>query len=142
MCQFFRFSKSLCKHLNLSHFPTTDFCQILYTIFRPQSINSSEKVKIFLSRRICFSDTFKRFHIALTLLRVHFRVAQPVITPCSSKAWFPFGLFCLLLLVLVVHTNKKPKRAMRCSNGNIYKKPKRTIKSKNKQLKVFTCLGF
>ena len=37
------------------------------------------------------------------------------------KAWFPFGPFCLLLLVFVFRSNEKPQRAMPCSNGNIHK---------------------
>ena len=56
-----------------------------------------------------------------------------------SKAWFPFGFFFLLLLVLVFRTNKKSQRAMRCSNGNIHKIPKRATKSHNEQQKAFAC---
>ena len=60
----------------------------------------------------------------------------------AHQVWFPFGLFYLLLFVLVFRTNKKPKRAMRCSNGNICKKPKRATKSQNEQPKPFACFGF
>ena len=41
---------------------------------------------------------------------------------------FHLDFFCLLLLVLDFRANKYPKRTMRCSNGNMYKKPKRAIK--------------
>ena len=40
------------------------------------------------------------------------------------KPGFHLDIFGLLLLFLVFRTNKKPQRVMRCSNGNIHKKPK------------------
>ena len=58
------------------------------------------------------------------------------------KPGFHLDFFCLLLLVLVFRTNRKPQRAMRCSNGNIHKKPKRATKSHNEQQKAFACFGF
>ena len=58
VCQIDRIlSKSLCKHLNLSHFPTLDFWQMFYTTSLVSV--TSEKVKILLVNRICFSDTFE-----------------------------------------------------------------------------------
>ena len=60
----------------------------------------------------------------------------------AVKPDFHLDLFFVLLLVLVFGTNKKPKRAMQCSNWNIYKKPKRAIKSQNGQPKAFACSGF
>ena len=49
------------------------------------------------------------------------------------KPGFHLDIFCLSLLVLVFRTNKKPQRAMQCSNGKIHKKPKRATKSHNEQ---------
>ena len=56
---------------------------------------------------------------------------QVIYTCCktvSIKPGFHLDFFCLLLLVLVFRTNKTPKRAMQCSNRNIYKKPKQATK--------------
>ena len=58
-------------------------------------------------------------------------VPSDVETCCKTKAWFQFGLFCLLFLVLVFRTNRKLKLLMRCSNENIYKRPKRATKGRN-----------
>ena len=49
------------------------------------------------------------------------------------KPGFHLDFFCLLLLFVAFRTNKMPQRAMRCSNGNIHKKPKRATKSHNEQ---------
>ena len=62
--------------------------------------------------------------------------------PGTIKPGFHLDFICLLLLVLVFRTNKKPQRAMRCSNGNIHEKPKRAAKSHNEQQKTFACFGF
>ena len=57
-------------------------------------------------------------------------------------------IFAIYLLSLVfictflLFVARFPKRALRCSNGNIYKKPKRAIKSKTEQPKAFACFGF
>ena len=58
----------------------------------------------------------------------------------DAKAWFTFGLFCLLncCSFFIFRTSKKPQRAMRCSNGNIHKKPKRATKSHDEQQKAMT----
>ena len=47
------------------------------------------------------------------------------------KPGFHLDIFCLSLLVLVFRTNKKPQRAIRCSNGNIHK-------NQNEQQKAIT----
>ena len=69
-----------------------------------------------------------------------FQMSQPI--GYRGKTWFPFGHFCLLLLVLVFHTNKILKRAKQFLNGNIYKKTKRATKSQNEQPNAFACFGF
>ena len=54
-----------------------------------------------------------------------------------------FGhFFGLLLLVLVFRINKKPQRAMRCSNGNIHKNPKRATKNHNEHKRHLPVLVF
>ena len=52
-----------------------------------------------------------------------------------NQPGFHLYFLCLLLLVLAFRTNKQPKRAMWCSNGNIYKR-------QNEQPKAFACVGF
>ena len=56
---FLGFSEFLCKHRNVSYFPTTDFWKILHTTFL--LLVSSEKVKILLGHRICFLTLLKVF---------------------------------------------------------------------------------
>ena len=52
-----------------------------------------------------------------------------------SLSMVSISTFLPLSLVLVFRSNKRPKLAMRCSDGNIYK-------DHNEQPKVFACFGF
>ena len=56
---------------------------------------------------------------------------QRLVRDEKLKPGFHLDIFCLSLLVLVFRTNKKPQRAMRCSNGNIHK-------NQNEQQKAIT----
>ena len=84
---------------------------------------------------------FVYFHVTIAQLKILLS------SDCFSKILnfkpgFLSGNFCLSLLVLVFHTNKKPKRAMQCSNRNIYKKPKRATKAKTNNQRHLPVLVF
>ena len=64
--------------------------------------------------------------------KVHFSFPFSFICFISGpiKSGFHLNFFYLLVLALVFRTNKNPKRAMRYSNGNIYKKQDEQQKAK------------
>ena len=71
-----------------------------------------------------------------------FLISSPSADHGCLKPGFHLDIFCFLLLVLVFRSNKKPQRAMRCSNWTIHKKPKQATKSHNEQQKEFACFAF
>ena len=77
-------------------------------------------------------------HLNINSLRYKITELREILTVRISrllfvKPGFHLDFFCLLLLFVAFRTNKMPQRAMRCSNGNIHKKPKRATKSHNEQ---------